>query len=60
MLLEVLILVADLLDELAAHGAHTTDDEVQLLILGEEEGVVEHVHGLSEALTFHDEGDVGL
>ena len=42
-LFESLILGADLVDELSAHGAHTTDEEVENLVFGEEEGVMQHI-----------------
>lgn len=51
---------ADLLDELSTDRADAADKEVKHFIFGEEEGVVEHVHGLAKLSALNDKRDVGL
>ena len=58
--LERLLLLRDLGDQAAAHGADAADEQVELLVLGQEEIVVDDVERLAELLAVHDEGDVGL
>src|SRR5690554_3613939 len=41
--LQRLLLLSDLLQQMAAHGAGADDKEVQLLVRGEEEGIVDDV-----------------
>ena len=53
-------LPGNLLYELASHGAYSAEEDVELLILGEEEAVVDDVQGLAQVLAVYDEGNVGL
>ena len=60
LLLELLLLQADLLQKLTAHGAHTADEEVEHLVLREEERIMDGVERLAQAVLLDDERDVGL
>ena len=60
MLFQLVVLRANLLDELAAHCSHSADEEVEHLVFGEEEGVVQYIQRLLQILPFDDERDVGL
>lgn len=54
------LLDPDLVDEATADGADTGDEEVEDIVAGEEEGVVDGVEGFAEELELDDEGDVGF
>ena len=60
MLLEFFVLAAYLLDEHAAYGADTADEEVEHLIVGQEERVVQDVKRLAQRFALDDKGDIGL
>ena len=47
---QLLLLLADLLDKTSSHRAHTADKEVEHLIFGEEERVVNHIQRFTQRL----------
>ena len=57
---EHLLLGAQLLQEHAAHGADAADEEVEHLVFGEEERVVQHIERLAQEAAVDDKRDVGL
>ena len=57
---EFLALLAYLLYKAAAHGAHTTDEEVEHLVFAQEKGVVDYVQCLAQVFLGDDERDVRL
>ena len=57
---QLFALLGDLVDEAAAHSADAAEEEVEFLILGQEEAVMDDVEGLAQLAALHDEGNVGL
>ena len=57
---QLLPLAVNLLDEAAAHGTNAADEEVEHLVFGEEERIVDDVERLAQRLAVHHERDVGL
>ena len=53
-------MLLNLFNELCTHRANTTNKDIEYLILAKEEGVVQHIHGLSELLLRNNKGDIGL
>ena len=54
------LLLMNLLNELCTHRTDTTNEDIQYLVFAEEEGVVQHIHGLAELLLWYDKRDVGF
>ena len=54
------LLAGNLFDKLASHGADTADEQVQFLIFGKEETVVNHIQRLVELVLVDQERDVGF
>ena len=54
------LLLSDLLQQVAAHGTGSDDEEVQLLVWREEEGVVDDVERLFKVCPGYNAGDVGF
>ena len=57
---ERFVLPTNLLDELSAHGSHTADKQIEHLVFGEEERVVDDVEYLAQTLALHHKRDVGF
>ena len=57
---QFLPLAVDLLYQAAAHRAYAADEEVQHLVFGQEEGVVDDVQRLAQRLAVHHKRDVRL
>ena len=57
---QCLALTLDLVYQLAAYSADSADKQVQHLIFGKEEAVVNHVKRLAEKTALHHERDIRL
>ena len=57
---QFLALAVYLLYQASAHRPDAADEEVQHLVFGKEEGVVNHVERLAQEAAVHDKGDVGF
>ena len=55
---QLLLLLVYLFQEAASYRSHTADEEVEYLIFGEEEGVVDDVESLAKKVLIDDKGDV--
>ena len=53
-------LAVNLLDEAAAHGTNAADEEVEHLVFGEEERIMNDVERLAQRFAVHHERDIGL
>ena len=57
---ETLALGCNLLEEASAHISRATNKDVDVLIFGKEEAVVEHIECLAQHLLLNDKRDVHL
>ena len=57
---QLFLLTSQLLQEAIAHRTRATNKEIEHLVFGQEERIVNHIQGFTQILFFHHERDVGF